>query len=119
MNKIYIPKRENKYTKVLFRARNIFCFVVFHFLVAVKNVFAAVAGFVDFVVSDSGHLCPRKLQNRQNERQRQKHFKRQHKNEKRQNKKCFKLLIVVIFEYNVFVFLFSRLIYPRSQQMNN
>ena len=89
MNKIYIPKRENKHAKVLFRARSIFCFVVFHFLVAVKNVFAAVAGFVDFVVSDSGHLCPRKLQNRQNGRQRQKHFLLQQKNEKQQNKKCF------------------------------
>ena len=89
MNKIYIPKRENKYTKVLFRARNIFCFVVFHFFVAVKNVFAAVSRFADFAVSFGTGAVDRKLQNRQNGTQRQKHILRQQKNEKQQTKNNF------------------------------
>ena len=78
------------FIKYCFALETFFCFVVFHFCAASKNVFAAVSRFVGFVVSDSGHLCPRKLQNQQNERQRQKHFLRQPKKEKRQNNKCFK-----------------------------
>ena len=86
MNKNYIPKRENKYAKVLFRARKFFCFVVFHFLVAVKNAFAAVAGFVGYVIFASRHLWRRKLRNRQN-RGRQKHYFLHQENQNDQNEK--------------------------------
>ena len=90
-----------KIRKCCFALETFFVLSFFHFCAASKNVFAAVSRFVDFVVSDPGHLCPRKLQNRQNGRQRQKHFLRQHKNEKRQNKKCFKRCSSMFF--NIFL----------------
>ena len=102
--KNYIQCRENIIQNALFRARNIFCFVVFHFFVAVKNVFSAVSRFVNFVVSDSRHLCRRKLQNWQNGRQRQKHFLLQQKNEKQQNKKCFERSYHILFKYFVYFY---------------
>ena len=90
MNKFYIPKRESNINlKVLLCAWGIFCFVVFHFCAASKNVFAAVSRFVVFAVSLGTGALDRKLQNRQNGRQRQKHFLLQQKNEKQQNTKSF------------------------------
>ena len=69
--------------------RFIFCFGGFVFVPACKNVFGGVFRFIDFAVSLGTGALNRKLHSEQNERQRQKHFHRQQKNEKRQHKKCF------------------------------
>ena len=70
--------------------RFIFCFGGFVFVAAFKNVFAAVYRFVDFAVSLGTGALNRKLQNRQERVQKQKHFFRQRKFQKWRNKNCFK-----------------------------
>ena len=69
MNKIYIPKRENKNTKinknVPLDTENIFGLGVFCFLGAKNNVFVA-HRFVACVIFDSRHLWRRKFRKRQN-----------------------------------------------------
>ena len=76
MNKIYIPKRENKNTKINKNVSDvteiICCFGRLNFLGAKNNVFGAL-GFVGCAISFATGGVNRKLHNRQN-RGHQKHY---------------------------------------------
>ena len=88
----------------------IFRFGRFDFLGAKNNVFGAL-GFVGCVISDSRHLWRRKLHKQQND-ERQKHYFLHQENQNHPKQKIFSVSSGTFLL--IFVFLFSRRIYPRQ-----